>query len=337
MERNNQRMGIYMAVNSSVIWGAVQAGQRVFLPVYSTREIKIEQHGVITIAAVAGGGSGACGESATGGGSGACGVMSFVVMPGDVLRIEIGAGGAGAKFTVSPSFGNAGGATVIYKNGVRIAYLPGGEPGRGLRQAGVVAGSGATAEPEGDFILKAKGAGSGGINYARIACTGGAAVDVMFTGKTASASVDTSGSYNILGGAGVGGVNASTPLYGGGAGENGNDIFGKPFGVTLPGGLPNSIFGLDHFGAGGNAANVNGEHGGGGAGFTNNATTAATAGAGGSFAGGGAGYSTTSGGITGGSGGIGGGGGGGIGANMSIITSGAGGNGWAAVYFSADV
>lgn len=143
------------------------------------------------------GGSGAANTNATGGNSGPWGVKRITLSQGDILTMNIGAGGAGVSGGVN---GNAGGTTSVQLNGA-AAFLSatGGEGGTGN-------GGGATIDPativstvtgaDAWFTGLQSGAVTAAVSSSR---TGGAAVNVAGDGRGRSPST-SAGSTSTAGG-----------------------------------------------------------------------------------------------------------------------------------------
>ena len=261
-------------------------GQKVFTSVGTTTwTVPV---GVTSITAVCvGGGGGASGGSAasdggTGGGGGGLSYGSTSVTAGDILYIQVGAGGTGGRsynYDNVGSQGSAGnpGQSSYIKTGSHsgTALLEGGGGGGGAFGFGSSGGSGGTST--GTSRVGGGSGGSGGSNdCARSGGGAGAGGYGGNGGNGANGSItDLSGSSGT-GGAGGGGANANdlvTEVYnsGGGvgieaSGINGLGGSGSSQYTTLAAGRPGSN-GISATSSSGNASNqraVGGRYGGGG-------------------------------------------------------------------------
>ena len=139
-----------------------------------------------------GSGNGAANQRATGANSAPWGVKVIQVAAGDVLSVEIGAGGAPQTGVAN---GAVGSSTVVRLNGVAVMTCQPGEPG--------VANGAATAPTAtvvgADWVVPGRKAGEA---TGSAASSGGAAVDVFRTGLGDSLSI--AGGSQVRPGASVG-------------------------------------------------------------------------------------------------------------------------------------
>ena len=155
--------------------------------VFSSRTITFTQTGKLAISRVGSGGGGAVAagisqSSATGGNSGPWGRKVIDISSGDVLVVNIGAGGL--KSASPQANGNQGGTSTVTLNGVTILTIQGGE-------GGVFADLTATASAPvpaatitgADFWVAGVQAGSAQCTSGTSpSCSGGAAVDILQSG-----------------------------------------------------------------------------------------------------------------------------------------------------------
>lgn len=201
-------------MNYAELFGALGAGTvgGWSRSIFESVSITFTQAGKCALTVVGAGGSGAAGQSGTasttGGNSAPWGRKWFTVAAGDVLVINIGAGGA--KPSGNLRNGNAGNITTVTLNGATILSVEGGEGGVYASGTGTATAPAPVAAVTGaDYWVKGIRAGSMQANSSA-SFGGGAAVDVLQSGKGRSNSISVSA------GAGNGG-------------SVGNDTGGPPF------------------------------------------------------------------------------------------------------------
>lgn len=190
----------YAELLGGTIGGAGAGGWS--MPIFASKNVTITESGTVVISCVGAGGAGASANTAngtaTGGNSAPWGRKRVKVSAGDVLTFTLAAG------VLSPSTANtngaAGGVTTIALNGATLMTVAGGEGGIYNGMTAVAAA--ATAVVTGaDFWVPGIRAGSAtfGSTYATV--SGGAAVDLLATGKGRSPDRTT---YNSAVGGSVG-------------------------------------------------------------------------------------------------------------------------------------
>lgn len=243
-----------------------------FMPLLASKTVTITRNGKLRMfLQMSGGGGGAgsnaAGQSMTGGNSGPWGVLTLDVVAGDVFVFTLGAGGVKGA---ANSNGSAGSSTTVTRNGVNIITGGGGEGGVYATGAGTINTAVPSATITGmDFVVTGIRAGSAQNNGSQIAASGGAASDILQTGRGRSPNANGSG---VRGGSIA--VDTGIPLYRWLAlvemgWATGNLVYGDPGvgGNTTPGEIAGP------FGGGGSGPSTatdasNGGYGGGGGGGT---------------------------------------------------------------------
>lgn len=312
-----------MSINFTKLFGEGGAvlGPTLSTNFFESRTWTAPQDGIVIVRGMGAGGGGARhGTSATGGYSGSWGCKIVRVKKGDIISVEIGAGGTGR--TSTDGDGTAGGDTIITINGVQ--YIAYGGLG-GVADATGPLPDGPSPSANWDF-----GAASVKPGWVASGFTGGAGVDILAQGNNAT----TSDSAGVSGGGGTG--TKSVSFTGGGAMPGGKSALGS--GPTNPGitfDASQGEWGISFYGGsggGGGSIGGGGGNGGGGGGSNDSLTSQVQGGQGGNGGGGGGARNLSTGGAVGGGGGIGGGGGG-----SNKVTAGTGGNGFAHLKFFADM
>ncbi|MDE1997653.1 MAG: hypothetical protein KGI52_01870 [Burkholderiales bacterium] len=187
----------YAALFGSAGGGASAGGWSTVIT--ASRSITFTQAGTVVFSVVGTGGGGAANAggvgAATGGNSAPWGRKKIHVVAGDVLTFTLGAGGA--KAAANSSNGSPGGTTTVTLNGVTIMTVQGEAGGVYVAGAGPANAPVPSATVTGaDYWVPGVRAGqaSGGTGSS----TGGAAVDILSTGK--GRSPDSVGSSNSIGG-----------------------------------------------------------------------------------------------------------------------------------------
>ena len=153
--------------------------------VFSSRTTTFTQTGKLAISMVGSGGGGAVASggqsSATGGNSGPWGRKVIDISSGDVLVVNIGAGGL--KSASNSANGNQGGTSTVTLNGVTILTIQGGEGGVFADLTATASASVPAATITGaDFWVAGVRAGSAQCTSGSPSCSGGAAVDILQSG-----------------------------------------------------------------------------------------------------------------------------------------------------------
>ena len=154
--------------------------------VFSSRTTTFTQTGKLAISMVGSGGGGAVAagsaqSSATGGNSGPWGRKVIDISAGDVLVVNIGAGGL--KSAGYSANGNQGGTSTVTLNGVTILTIQGGEGGVFADLTATASASVPAATITGaDFWVAGVRAGSAQCTSVSPSCSGGAAVDILQSG-----------------------------------------------------------------------------------------------------------------------------------------------------------
>ena len=160
------------------------------------------QAGTVVLSyASAGGGGGAANNtsgSATGGNSGPWGRKKFSVSVGDILAVNIAAGGR--KAAANATNGSAGSTGTVTLNGATIMTIQGGEGGVYAAGTDTATAPTPTATITGaDFVVPGIQAGSAAASTNANA-SGGAALDVLQTGLGRSPNISGPGGANTIGG-----------------------------------------------------------------------------------------------------------------------------------------
>jgi len=290
-----------------------------------------------------GGGSGGTNTSyGSGGGFGGCAIVEIPIT-GSPLQVVIGAGGAGR---VNSGNGNPGSPTYVVSAGTRYGEVGGGGAGTSPTHTNIANGR------SGGGAGGANGCG-GGPPLGRLLWTsypqqqnGNPGIEVVYSAASA-ASIGGGASNGVFGGYGIYAPSWSAVQGGSGSfGAGGGSASSYYDGGTQFIGNPGYGAGANVFNQFSGTPNHNGVHGGGAAvGSNTNYTSGGSltsvsiwgytgfAGGTGSLAGGGGGGMLGAGGNGASNGGAGGDGGGGGGGGMANATSGAGGNGFAAIRF----
>lgn len=201
-------------VKEKKVYSGACVSQRLVL---ESQYITIERDGIYLLTAVGGGGSGgstgvtAGPRAATGGGAGGFCQRKVRFRAGDMIVVNIGAGGAGVNGGSVGAIGNDGNPTFIFlPDGAMIANGGGmGYYHRGGATGGTAPGAATVGTAVGGEVNVTGGITGSAThinNSSSIALTGGGAVGVYGVGHYAGSADSQAGYAAVTGGAGVGGA-----------------------------------------------------------------------------------------------------------------------------------